>query len=763
MDKSFPKILILTLGITVLIYSISKTDFSFKIRKLDENAMCENEAVPKEFLNKYLKENVNYTYNPKNDEYTKINVEEIKKLRELKSTKDILSTLVPILSIGNPLLLFSLILVSFTFGGFCYYCSCFYGRCCLCDNKIKEKKCPYIFFILSIFLYVIIIISSLSGNKQNIKEGFFTTLCSISKFVTNVFEGDDNINANPRWIGIKKFTDNLNNLTKTLRVSVENKDDLINENSKIENEVDNLTEAFNELPKEINLFTNPNPKNNTMVISSVLLNDIANISFELASKLSPSILGIKALTFLVQNLSEIYEQIEQSLKDITSSINTFSNDFNQQMKNLSENEVIVYLMKDTLISRVQDSIFSFIIIISLIIIISSFLSIKFYSMKFVAFTGWSCLHCILMFILFFGIIFSILGFVSQSVFALIHDQLNNNGTLFFNVTDVKNFIDVCYNGNGDLSYFSNQLKKEINNTKFVDDIYKKYDEFKQYNESIYNMKSFDSIEFSKNEMNTNYIIMNSNELIDSLNEFNKYINYGQNNYILQESVIKPYEIFVVSSNKCLNDYKYTKYEEVIIDSSENNKLCFVISEWNSNSFESRYKDKNIKISSLEYNDFNTLINEYKNSLFSFITEVDNYMKKNSYKNKIESIDSHSKNLLNHIKSGLSYSYNVINPIFNFFEPITHGKGILSSLNCKFLHKDFNLFFEAFDHDFSLTMRNLGSYFNIIGICICLSTYFLLIALSKIPQSQDDLRFKEGNLIGGFVDKSLEMKTNSYSG
>ena len=162
MDKSFPKILILTLGITVLIYSISKTDFSFKIRKLDENAMCENEAVPKEFLNKYLKENVNYTYNPKNDEYTKINVEEIKKLRELKSTKDILSTLVPILSIGNPLLLFSLILVSFTFGGFCYYCSCFYGRCCLCDNKIKEKKCPYIFFILSIFLYVIIIISSLS-------------------------------------------------------------------------------------------------------------------------------------------------------------------------------------------------------------------------------------------------------------------------------------------------------------------------------------------------------------------------------------------------------------------------------------------------------------------------------------------------------------------------------------------------------------------------------------------------------------------------
>jgi hypothetical protein len=365
-----------------------------------------------------------------------------------------------------------------------------------------------------------------------------------------------------------------------------------------------------------------------------------------------------------------------------------------------------------------------------------------------------------MFILFLGIIFSILGFVSQSVFVLIHDQLNNNGTLIFNVTDVKSFIDVCYNGNGDLSYFSNQLKKEINNTKFVDDIYKKHDEFKQYNESIYNMKSFDSIEFSKNEMNTNYIIMNSKELIDSLNEFNKYINYGQNNYILQESVIKPYEIFVVSSNKCLNGYKYTKYEETIIDSSENNKLCFVISEWNSNSFESRYKDKNIKISSLEYNDFNTLINEYKNSLFSFITEVDNYMKKNSYKNKIESIDSHSKKLLNHIKLGLSYSYKVINPIFNFFEPITHGKGILSSLNCKFLHKDFNLFFEAFDHDFSLTMRNLGSYFNIIGICICLSTYFLLIALSKIPQSQEDLRFKEGNLIGGFLDKSLEMKTNS---
>jgi hypothetical protein len=58
------------------------------------------------------------------------------------------------------------------------------------------------------------------------------------------------------------------------------------------------------------------------------------------------------------------------------------------------------------------------------------------------------------------------------------------------------------------------------------------------------------------------------------------------------------------------------------------------------------------------------------------------------------------------------------------------------------------------------MRNLGSYFNIIGICICLSTYFLLIALSKIPQSQDDLRFKNENILMGINGVgNLELKSN----
>jgi hypothetical protein len=150
-------------------------------------------------------------------------------------------------------------------------------------------------------------------------------------------------------------------------------------------------------------------------------------------------------------------------------------------------------MKDTLISRVQDSIFSFIIIISLIIIISSFLSIKFYSMKFVAFTGWSCLHCNLMFILFLGIIFSILGFVSQSVFVLIHDQLNNNGTLIFNVTDVKSFIDVCYNGNGSLTSFNNNIAHYINETRIVNDIYDKHDEIEKSEKELLNISSFESI------------------------------------------------------------------------------------------------------------------------------------------------------------------------------------------------------------------------------------------------------------------------------
>lgn len=116
-------------------------------------------------------------------------------------------------------------------------------------------------------------------------------------------------------------------------------------------------------------------------------------------------------------------------------------------------------------------------------------------------------------------------------------------------------------------------------------------------------------------------MINTNELIESLNELNKYINYGnKEKYIKEESEIKPYEIFVVSEENCLSGYKYMSSEDAK-DSSEENKLCFVISEWINKLFNLRYSNKNFTISSINYTNFKTLIDDYKDSLFTYINEI----------------------------------------------------------------------------------------------------------------------------------------------
>jgi hypothetical protein len=331
-------------------------------------------------------------------------------------------------------------------------------------------------------------------------------------------------------------------------------------------------------------------------------------------------------------------------------------------------------------------------------------------------------------------------------------QLNLPDKSFIKEQSIKDYINVCYNGNGSLTSFKGEITKYIKETSIINDIYDKNDEVIKNQKNLLEIKNFKSIEKSLNAITVNNILSNSTELMESLNEFNKYINYGdKEKYINEDSEMKPYEIFVTSLNKCLDGYNYTKFED-IKDSSEKDKLCFVITEWDKDKFNLRYKNMNISLSNSKL--FSDVIVNYQNSLFSYINEVKDYI--DNYRNKILEIDTKAKNLIPDIKIGLNYSINVINPIFNFFKPITKGLGIFSSLNCKFLHKDVNLFFEAIDDILGNDIRNLSFYYIIIGLCICIGSWFIIIAISRIAISDDERRKREGPLNHIILDPEPEQ-------
>ena len=67
MSTKLSKIILLSLGISIILYSISKIDFSSNLRSIHEykSTICNNSKIDKKFLEKYSKENSTYTYNPK--------------------------------------------------------------------------------------------------------------------------------------------------------------------------------------------------------------------------------------------------------------------------------------------------------------------------------------------------------------------------------------------------------------------------------------------------------------------------------------------------------------------------------------------------------------------------------------------------------------------------------------------------------------------------------------------------------------------------
>ena len=765
MSKKFSQILILTFGISILIYSISKTDFSFnlKLTKRIQN-MCSNKYTNSNFLTKYKQEDSDYTYKPKYKDENNMNLTLFENLdQNLEEINKMIKLIFNIFPLKAYLYLFIPLLIGyFTTLFVFYYCSCFCGNCCLCNKKIKGNKCPYIYLILSIILYLIAVVCSIYGTKIKLINGIYTSLCSIEKFTTNILNGDDNVNISPRWIGINNFGDNLNNVSIELEKSINNSKELKSQNLKIQNQNNELNDTIKTVKNLVNnkKIINPSKKEEQIIPSfnKYLKNDIEKINLDLTLNLLPSIMIINYTDSSMNDLSKVYKNIQNSFGNITKELNKYTELFENNFDIFYNNIIVNELSDEKSKFYYQKNVFVIIIIISILTIIFSILTISYYNMKYFSFIGWSCLQIFISPILTLGFLFGFFGFVSQGLYLFINNELNKNNSSLFKDKSVHEFIDVCYNGNGSLTSFNNNIAHYINETKIVNDIYDKHDEIEKSEKELLNISSFESIENSKKKITIVNMLNNSTELIESLKEFNKYINYGdKEKYISENSKIKPYEIFVISSNNCLEGYNYTKIED-IKESSEKDKLCFVITEWDKDKFNSRYYNKEISLTNSKI--FNDIIENYQNSLFSYLNEVNDYI--NQYRNNISEIDLKSKKLIQEIKIGFNYSIIAINPIYNFFKPITKGLGIFSSLNCKFLHKDVNLFFEAVDGVLGNDIRNLSNYYIIIGLCICIGSWFIIIAISRIAISDDERRKKEGplnNIILESENSDEELKEN----
>ena len=742
MSTKLSKIILLSLGISIILYSISKIDFSSNLRSIHEykSTICNNSKIDKKFLEKYFKENSTYTYNPKSK--IDMNLDFLLNNLNTKMSLHHLKTLGNLISVNSIFTFLALIIGIITSGCFYYYCSCFCFNCFLCKKKLKGNKCPYIYLILSIILYLIVIILSILSSTVSLEKGFFSAFCSMDKFIENILNGDDNKNINPRWVGIAKFSNNvIKGIIEPINTTVSYQQKISNYNTLIKKEKDEINDTiFPNLKSYISnhKIQDPKKKNDKIIPSfnNFLKNDIKSIEQEISLYLYPPVKVIDFLDTAIIELNDIHSNINQSFNEIIKIINETNKQFTISISNFTKkiNDTGLHYIKYL---DYKNYLYVIILIFAILTIIFSLLTIPYYNMKFFSFFSWSCLHSLIVPLIFLGILCVLFGYLFTGVYIFLKDAFNFINNDYIKDQSVKDYINVCYKGNGSISSFKNDISKYTKETKIVDDIYGKNKEI--INQTNYlNKFTFETIEKSKKEITLDNMFSQSTELNPALNELNKYINYGdKEKYISENSKIKPYEIFVMSSNNCLEGYKYTKVEDKK-DSSDKDKLCFVITEWDKDKFNSRYYKKEISLTNSKV--FNDTIDNYQNSLFSYINDFKDYI--NSYRNNITELKKKSDKLLSDIIASLKVSKDAITPIINFFKPVTNGLGIFSSLNCNFLHKNINLFFEALDKELGLELRNLGNYSIYIGLFLSISSWFIIIAISRIALTDEEKRMKE---------------------
>jgi hypothetical protein len=433
MSKKFSQILILTFGTSILIYSISKTDFSFnlKLTKRKQN-MCSNKYTNSNFLTKYKQENSDYTYKPKYKDENNMNLTLFENLdQNFEEINKMIKLIFNIFPLKAYLYLFIPLLIGyFTTLFVFYYCSCFCGNCCLCNKKIKGNKCPYIYLILSIILYLIAVVCSIYGTKIKLINGIYSSLCSIEKFTTNILNGDDNVNISPRWIGINNFGDNLNNVSIELEKSINNSKELKSQNLKIQNQNNELNDTIKTVKNLVNnkKIINPSKKEEQIIplFNKYLKNDIEKINLDLTLNLLPSIMIINYTDSSMNDLSKVYKNIQNSFGNITKELNKYTELFENNFDIFYNNIIVNELSDEKSKFYYQKNVFIIIIIISILTIIFSILTISYYNMKYFSFIGWSCLQIFISPILTLGFLFGFFGFVSQGLYLFINNELNKN-------------------------------------------------------------------------------------------------------------------------------------------------------------------------------------------------------------------------------------------------------------------------------------------------------------------------------------------------
>lgn len=586
--------------------------------------------------------------------------------------------------------------------------------------------------------------------------------CSLIKFLNQTVEGNTLQNF-PKWAGTNFLISMLNNFQETLDHVDSQYNDVYGDTDsyyiKLSNEIeniDNLTFELRNYFEEYSLITQDEwiPS----YISEFTISDKSSLLGDIIDKFQSKILYSY---FYLSDLKEPLSNVYQSKKDIKIALETLSSNFSNinDVINNTSNVIANHFLNfnDKLYNLYHGfeiyMIIFFLISFSLIGILFVYASLNIKILTYVIFVFWNILFlltsCGMVVSSFLGIFSRIEKETSLSLEFLLSDSyLEMSESILGGNKNTGKYLDICYNGNGDLiNSFLSDIQK-INSlyisTRLLDDM-----------DSV--MSSIDnSFEIEKNFNKSNKIIHDKSEIIN------------RENHSLKE----------------LSKLNITKEKEICNSQIVDNDICFCENYHNPEFPTKGYDNSELKpqdINNMEGIEFICVINNCSlcdcnktNSGLTCIGEInldscDYCYFNNNVNSDFEFLfsqdgDENKKGILNNLDTEISKAIKNLHDMINSFKtivnPINNSLTILLTdksnfkeiFNCSMLKQDIIEWSDQYSHLLSSSTSKLCTSTAICSFSCFVSLVFVILSLNKLYPSPEPEKKEEK------VEK--EKKSNS---
>ena len=347
-----------------------------------------------------------------------------------------------------------------------FLCTCC-GNCCCFSKNVKPGILGLIYYIIAVTLNAGVIIAAIVGFARSSKftSSFDGATCSIINFIEHMKNGEEKTEF-PKWIGTNNIVSTLNSLSAPIATIKSDYSSVFNGNDY--NSVVNVYASY-EGKIENNIYTNL--YGGVTGLSGSTVYPLFTSKFE-NDTTEYSKLIIEEFNSVIKNGYDNIEGLKNAGATISDPDSGLDTTLGGYSKTFSDMEQTISNVGDPAIDnilKVRDKAFDLFLLafkvlygvflalaIALITLLSLYVWLKFTFLKIPTHIFWNVAMLICFLTLLIGSLLGIVTYIFNAIspvmtYLLSKEYLEDPSSLFSQTGDSAKYVDICLNGNGDLS------------------------------------------------------------------------------------------------------------------------------------------------------------------------------------------------------------------------------------------------------------------------------------------------------------------------